>query len=133
MTRIPNIAAGFAHLARDPTDWPRSNLWYNDDHFEVYARSTVHLIRALGRSVRTLDLANFSVTDPQHERSGLMREMFELAEATVAGHPIVEAVYVENVLNEEALLPFLQGRGYKIAALPEWDHAASCWYKMLPE
>lgn len=130
-TRIPVITEGLWALARDPAEWPRTNLWYHDASFELYARSTQRLVRTLGRVVRTLDLANFSVTDTAMLRQGLMRDVFDVAEAVVRQHAMAEAVFVESVLNPQALVPFLQARGYGLAAPTEFEGATSNWVKLI--
>ncbi|RYD63984.1 MAG: GNAT family N-acetyltransferase [Verrucomicrobiaceae bacterium] len=129
VSRIPNIIGTLRTYGMMQDAWPRRNEWLKqDDVAELYVRTTQRLIPALGGRAATLDMANFTVF-PGYQRQGLMREMFDAAEEVVRHHHVAEIVYVENILNPEALINFLTRRGYVLAKPVGAEYELTSWFK----
>lgn len=107
MSRLPLIEAGLHSLYdREDLRYPRSAWFGRASQFHAYLRLGQRI--AGGEIAIWLTIANMTA---RRQRTGLMRELFDLCEGFAAERPVIRGVYVEQVLNME-IVPFLIGRGY---------------------
>lgn len=128
MSRIPKIQAGIRTLRAElgPSRLPAVSAEITDEGVTLYTRVGLRPIPIVGGIMVTL--ADLTVTA---RRQGIMREIFEFAEAFVEADPGLVGVYVETVTNVEAVVPFLRERGYVMrdgCGFP--DTGMGDWYRL---
>lgn len=88
----------------------------------IYCRVTLRVVED-GLGLRTLDLADINL--PEDERGkGLFRALLGGLEAQLATFPALDALFVENVINER-LARFLRRRGWR----EDWRQPQCFYFK----